>query len=58
VIKLNYMDERFFAYRQRSTSIAGIVGALVALCLFEYRFVVKHVLTLMFTTSVTKIEAA
>jgi len=43
MIRLNYMDERFFAYRERATRIAGIVGALVAMCLFEYRFFVKHV---------------
>ena len=37
-------DERFFEHRRRSTSIAGVTGAVVALCLFEYRFVVSHVL--------------
>lgn len=37
-------DERFFEHRRRSTSIAGIAGAVLALCLFEYRLLVNHVL--------------
>ncbi len=36
------LDERFFEYRRRSTSIAGIFGGVLALCLFEYRFFVDH----------------
>jgi hypothetical protein len=36
-------DERFLAHRQRSTSIAGIVGAILSIVLFEYRFWVNHV---------------
>lgn len=43
MIKLSYMDERFFAYRERATRISGIVGVFVAVCLFEYRLLVKHV---------------
>ena len=35
-------DERFLEHRKRSTSTAGIVGAVLALCLFEYRYVVEH----------------
>lgn len=31
------IDERFLEYRRRSTSLAGIVGALTAIGLFEYR---------------------
>lgn len=31
------IDERFLDHRRRSTSIAGIVGALTAIGLFEYR---------------------
>lgn len=37
-------DERFFEHRRRSTSIAGIAGAVLAVCLFEYRLLVNHVL--------------
>ncbi len=37
------IDERFLAHRQRSTSVAGIVGAILALVLFEYRYLVNHV---------------
>ncbi len=36
------LDERFWEHRRRSTSIAGIVTAVLALCLFEYRFLVNH----------------
>ncbi len=36
------VDERFWAHRQRSTSVAGIVTAVLALCLFEYRYFVDH----------------
>ncbi len=32
------LDERFFEYRRRSTSIAGIVAADVALLLFAYQY--------------------
>lgn len=32
------LDERFFAHRQRSTSIAGIAGGLVAIGLFAWRW--------------------
>ena len=32
------LDERFFAHRQRSTSIAGIAGGLVAVGLFAWRW--------------------
>jgi hypothetical protein len=32
------VDERFLNHRLRSTSLAGIVGALVAIGLFEYRY--------------------
>jgi hypothetical protein len=36
------VDERFFEFRRRSTSIAGMVAAALALCLFEYRLLVNH----------------
>ncbi|HZE07115.1 MAG TPA: hypothetical protein VE110_00025 [Gemmatimonadaceae bacterium] len=37
------IDERFLNHRRRSTSLAGIVGAVVAICLFEYRFFHDHI---------------
>jgi len=37
------IDERFLTHRRRSTSIAGIVCAVTAIGLFEYRFWVNHV---------------
>ena len=33
-----FVDERFLEHRRRSTSLMGIVGALIAVVLFEYRF--------------------
>jgi hypothetical protein len=38
------LDERFFEYRRRSTSIAGIVATELALLLFAYRYFVEHVM--------------
>ena len=37
------IDERFLNHRLRSTSLAGIIGALLAVGLFEYRYLVNHV---------------
>jgi hypothetical protein len=37
------VDERFLEHRRRSTSAAGMVGAVVAIGLFEYRLLVDHV---------------
>ncbi len=37
-----FVDERFLEHRRRSTSLAGILGALVAVALFEYRFLHDH----------------
>ena len=37
------IDERFLNHRLRSTSLAGIIGGLVAICLFGYRFYADHV---------------
>jgi hypothetical protein len=37
-----YVDERFLEYRRRSSSLAGIAGALVAVGLFEYRYFHDH----------------
>ena len=37
------IDERFLEHRRRSTSLAGIIGGMVAVCLFAYRYYVDHV---------------
>jgi hypothetical protein len=37
------IDERFLNHRLRSTSSAGIIGGVLATCLFAYRFYVNHV---------------
>jgi hypothetical protein len=38
-----FVDERFLEHRRRSSSLAGIVTACLAVVLFEYRFFVGHV---------------
>jgi len=38
-----FVDERFLEHRRRSTSAAGIAGAMVALAIFEYRILCLHV---------------
>jgi len=38
-----FVDERFLEHRRRSSSIAGIASALVALVLFEYHLLFDHV---------------
>lgn len=38
----NIVDERFLEHRRRSSSVAGIACALLAICLFEYRYFVDH----------------
>ncbi|MGA7858177.1 MAG: hypothetical protein WCA11_09650 [Terracidiphilus sp.] len=40
-----FVDERFLEHRRRSSSMAGILSALLAVGLFEYRFFVDHVLS-------------
>lgn len=37
------IDERFLNHRLRSTSLGGIVGTIVAVCLFEYRYFHDHI---------------
>ena len=37
------VDERFLQHRLRSTSLAGIVGGLLAIGLFAYRFYINHI---------------
>jgi hypothetical protein len=39
-----FVDERFLEHRRRSTSMAGIVGALVAVGIFEYQIFADHVI--------------
>jgi hypothetical protein len=36
------IDERFLTHRLRSTSIAGVIGGVVATGLFAYRYYVDH----------------
>ena len=38
----NFVDERFLDHRRRSSSAAGILCAILAVCLFEYRYFVDH----------------
>ena len=40
-----FVDERFLEHRRRSTSLAGLAAALVALCIFEYRLITKGVIS-------------
>jgi hypothetical protein len=35
-------DERFLEHRRRSTSLAGVLSAAVAILLFAYRFYFDH----------------
>jgi hypothetical protein len=37
------IDERFLQHRLRSTSLAGIIGGVLAILLFGYRFYFSHV---------------
>jgi hypothetical protein len=37
------VDERFLTHRLRSTSLAGIVGGVLAAALFAYRYYVNHI---------------
>lgn len=38
-----FVDERFLDHRRRSSSIAGIAAAILAVLLFEYRFFFDHI---------------
>lgn len=47
-------DERFLNHRLRSTSFAGIIGGVLAILLFAYRFYVNHMWSWdLFTVAVT-----
>ncbi len=37
------IDERFLTHRLQSTSIAGVIGGVVAIGLFGYRYYVNHI---------------
>jgi len=36
------IDERFLRHRQRSTSLAGVIGGVLATSLFAYRYFIDH----------------
>jgi hypothetical protein len=38
-----FVDERFLEHRRRSSSIAGILAACLAVALFELRFFLDHI---------------
>jgi len=38
-----FVDERFLEHRRRSSSLAGIIGGCLAICLWYYRFVFDHI---------------
>ena len=40
----NFLDERFFDRRRRSSSVGGIAGGVLAGGLFLYHLVVQHVI--------------
>lgn len=37
------VDERFLAHRQKATSIGGTAAAVLAICLFGWRYYVDHI---------------
>jgi hypothetical protein len=37
------LDERFFSHRQRSTSLASVIGGMAAVGLFAYRYFVDGI---------------
>jgi hypothetical protein len=40
-----FVDERFLEHRRRSSSMAGIVTACMAVGIFEYRYFLNHVVS-------------
>lgn len=36
------VDERFLVHRRRATGIGGLAGAVLAICLFGWRYYVDH----------------
>lgn len=56
-----FVDERFLEHRRRSTSLAGIVAALVGVALFEYRYFHDHfiswdLLAVLFSMVIVKLS--
>ena len=39
----SFIDERFLEHRRRSTSLAGIIGGVLAIGLWAYRYFADHV---------------
>jgi hypothetical protein len=39
-----FVDERFLEHRRRSSSIAGFATLILAICIFEYRIFVNHLI--------------
>ena len=37
------IDERFLSHRQRSTSLASVIGGMLAVALFAYRYFVNGI---------------
>ena len=37
------VDERYLVHRQRATGIGGMAAAILAICLFAWRFYVDHI---------------
>ncbi len=37
------IDERFLNHRRQATSLAGVIGGILAVLLFGYRFYIDHV---------------
>jgi len=49
-----YVDERSLEHRRRSTSLAGIIGGCLAICLWYYRFAFDHIWSWdLFTVALT-----
>ncbi len=36
------IDERFLSHRRRSTNLGGMIGGVVAIGLFAYRYYIDH----------------
>jgi len=48
------VDERFLNHRLRSTSLAGVIGGLLSIFLFSYRFYAKGIWSWdLFTVAIT-----
>lgn len=52
-----FVDERFLEHRRRSSSVAGIAGALVAGGVFEYRIFAKGIISWDLLAVVTTMAA-